>query len=130
MPRASRRWQHDATPWASALSSSSAYTKTTATTAEIAQVSIISANGSVHFATSSCGSARSSSSHQSTMEVEIQCTEGMRFDTGSVSSDFVMVVKGWKVELVKLVVLLSEKKISLREAIIAEDVGGEACVVH
>jgi hypothetical protein len=64
----------------------------------------------------------SSSSPQSTIEVEIECTEGMRFDTGSASSDFVMVVKGWKVELVTLVVLLSEKKISLREVIIAEDV--------
>jgi chaperonin GroEL len=56
--------------------------------------------------------------HEYTINEEIKITEGMQFDHGFISPYFVMDVKGQKVEFEKLLILLSEKKISLLQDIL------------
>jgi chaperonin GroEL len=132
----------------------STHTKTITTTAEIAQVATISVNCDKHVGnliTQAMGKVGKEGAitikEGHTIEDEIEITEGMRFDHGSISLCFVTHLKSQKVEFEKPFILPSEKIsllwdiLPLLEAaaqtkwliIIAEDVNRKAlaaCVLN
>ncbi|CAO3617622.1 unnamed protein product [Cunninghamella blakesleeana] len=133
-----------------------ANTKVITTSSEIAQVATISANGDKHVGNMIAQAMERVGKEGvitvkagSTIDDELDVTEGMRFDRGFTSPYFITDTKNQKVEFEKPLILLSEKKISLlsdvlpaMEAaatqrrpllVIAEDVDGEAlaaCILN
>ncbi|KAI8334947.1 hsp60-like protein [Chlamydoabsidia padenii] len=133
-----------------------ASTKIITTSSEIAQVATISANGDklvggmIAQAMERVGKEGVITVKAgTTIDDELEVTEGMRFDRGFTSPYFITDTKTQKVEFEKPLILLSEKKISLltdvlpaMEAaatqrrpllVIAEDVDGEAlaaCILN
>ncbi|PKC76050.1 heat shock protein 60 [Rhizophagus irregularis] len=126
------------------------------TSEEIAQVATISANGDTHVGKLIANAMEKvgkegviTVKEGKTIEDELEITEGMRFDRGYISPYFITEAKTQKVEFEKLLILLSEKKISVLQdilpaletsstqrrplLIISEDIDGEAlaaCILN